>query len=90
VNALHLDQPGSERNVMPLVTGFRLRHFFTANQLQEGQINVIVQLPLDKEKGKGSDICICTVLRTIQFSGLRALFYRQISSTTYIRVLASL
>lgn len=86
VNALHLNQPGSEHGVEELDKGLRLCRVFTPNQLQEGRIHVIAQLPLDREKAKGSDICILTVLRTIQFSGLRALFYRQISSTTYVRV----
>jgi hypothetical protein len=90
VNALHLNQEGSERSVTALHKTSRLRRLFTPNQLQEGQINVIAQLPLDRENEEGSDICICAVLRTIQFtgSGLRALFYRQFSSTTYVRVLA--
>ena len=76
VNALQLDQPGNERSVVELVNTSRLGRFFTANQ-QEGQIHVIAQLPLDREKVKGSATYICTVLRTVQLSGLRALFYRQ-------------
>jgi hypothetical protein len=88
VNALHLNQPGRERSVTALDKPLRLRRLFTPNQLQEGQINVIAQLPLNGENEEGSDICICAVLRAIQFSGLRALFYRQFSSTTYVRVLA--
>ena len=90
VNTLHLNQPGSERGVTELHKSLRLSHLFTPNQLQAGRIHVIAQLPLDRGKQKGSDICNSTVLRTIQFSGLRALFYRQISSTTYVRVPARL
>jgi hypothetical protein len=89
LNGLHLNEPGNERNVTPLAKTLPLSQFFTPGQLQFGPIHVIAQLPLDREKEKGSDICICTggpVLRTIQFSGLRALFHRQISSTTYVRV----
>jgi hypothetical protein len=72
-----MNQPGSEHGVMGLDKGLRLRRLSTPNQLQEGRILVIAQLPLDREKEKGtSDICIFTVLRAIQFSGLRASLYR--------------
>jgi hypothetical protein len=65
VNALRFNQPEGEGGVTELSRAARLRAVFTANQLQEDQVHVIAQLPLDvpaqipfDRKGKGSDICI--------------------------------
>jgi hypothetical protein len=49
VNALHLNQPGGERGVMALDKILPLGDLFSPNELQEGQIHVIAQLPLGRE-----------------------------------------